>query len=498
VRVTLAVIEAVIAGSGAGDAIEALLPEAVRSRQLTAGTLLTGMMLALADGRPAHLTRVLEALTGLPEDDQKRLGVIEDWKNGPHQLTYRQVEHTNRVIKKVLDKQQPDGAPSPGLQQLCGQLTEASIPAEFKDASTSLAVDWTDVEAWARPVPHDSAEPGADPEARWGHRNVGRAIEEGEMFYGYYLPAAVMVNDEDGPAVPELARRITVCSSAHDPAAAIVPVLEAMTADGIKLGDVLADSGYSHRVPATWASPLRAAGAQLVHDLHPADRGPRGTHHGAIICNGCLYCPATPAPLLQLAALPPAATTAEVAAHDQQTAELSRYKLGVHAAGDADGYRRHACPATAGKIRCPLKPPSMTLGRDRPEVLSVPGHPPACCTQQTITAGPEVAEKTRQKHDYPSAGWRTSYQRRTAAERLNASIKNTAANNIDRGWIRLAGLTPLMLWLTCLTTVRNQRILIAYQARQHHNQRRAAAGLPPRTRKRRRALAGTSAGPAPP
>ncbi len=125
------------------------------------------------------------------------------------------------------------------------------------------------------------------------------------MFYGYYLPAAIMVNDEDGPAVPELVRRITVCSSAHDPAAAIVPVLEAMTAGGIKLGDVLADSGYSHRVPATWASPLRAAGAQLVHDLHPADRGPRGTHQGAIICNGNLYCPATPAPLLQLAALPP-------------------------------------------------------------------------------------------------------------------------------------------------------------------------------------------------
>ncbi len=497
-KVTLAVIEAVIAGSGAGDAIGALLPEAARSRQLTAGTLLADMMLALADGRPAHLTRVLEALTGLPEDDQKRPGVIGDWTNGPHQLTCRQAGHTHRVIKKVPGKQQPDGAPSADLQQLCGQLTEASIPAGFKDASTSLAVDWTDVEARARPVPHDSPGTGADPEARWGHRNVGRAIEEGEMFYGYYLPAAVMVNDEDGPAVPELVRRITVCSSAHDPAAAIVPVLEAMTADGIKPGDVLADSGYSHRIPATRASSLRAAGAQLVHDLHPADRGPRGTHHGAIICNGNLYCPATPAPLPQLVALPPAATTAQVAAHDRQTAGLSRYKLGVHAAGDAGGYRRHACPATAGKIRCPLKPPSMTPGRDRPEILSVPGHPPACCTQQTITAGPEVAEKTRQKHDYPSAGWRTSYQRRTAAERLNASIKDTAANSIGRGWIRLAGLTPLMLWLTCLTAVRNQRILIACQDRQDDNQRRATAGLPPRTRKRRRALAGTSAGPAPP
>ena len=28
--------------------------------------------------------------------------------------------------------------------------------------------------------------------------------------------------------------------------------------------------------------PLRLAGAQLVQDLHPLDRGPRGTHHGAV------------------------------------------------------------------------------------------------------------------------------------------------------------------------------------------------------------------------
>jgi hypothetical protein len=52
VTLTLAGIEAIVAGSGAGEAIEALLPPAVRGRQLTAGTLLAGKMLALADGRP--------------------------------------------------------------------------------------------------------------------------------------------------------------------------------------------------------------------------------------------------------------------------------------------------------------------------------------------------------------------------------------------------------------------------------------------------------------
>jgi hypothetical protein len=209
------------------------------------------------------------------------------------------------------------------------------------------------------------------------------------------------------------------------------------------------------------------------------------------------YCPCTPAPLLQLAALPPGADPADAAVHDQQTAELARYKLGLHAADDASGYRRHACPAAAGKIRCPLRPESMLLDRSRPEILTPPQHPPACCTQQTITAGPEIAEKTRQKHHYPSAAWQLSYRRRTAAERLNSTLKDSAASPIGRGWTRLLGLTPLMLSLACLTAVRNQRILTAYTARQNNTARRAAAGLPPKTRThRRRELSG--APPAPP
>jgi hypothetical protein len=493
VSVPLAVIEQIISSSGAATAIEGMLPAGVRQRQLTAATLLTGMQLTLADGRPAHLTRVHQALVSLPEADQKRLGVIAAWNNGPHQLTYRQVEHTHRLITRALAKTEPDGAPSPGLQQLCDQLLEASIPAQYKQASSSLAADWTDVEAWARAVPAASAGTGTDPEARWGHRNVGRAIEEGEMFFGYYLSAATMVKDENSPAVPELVRRITLTSSAHDPAAAIVPVLTRMAAAGTALGDILADSGYSHRHPSAWAAPLRAAGASLVQDLHPHDRGPRGTHHGAIIANGNLYCPATPAPLLQLIPLPPGAQPAAVASHDQQTAELARYKLGIHAAEDADGNRRHACPATAGKIRCPLRPASMTLDRSRPEILSVPEHPQACCTQHTITADPGIAARTRQKHDYPSHAWRISYRRRTASERLNATIKDTATTSIDRGWIRLTGLTPLLLWLSCLVVVRNQRTLNAFHDRQNHPRPAAAR---PRARRSRRQLAG--AGPAPP
>src|SRR5712692_6059042 len=71
-----------------------------------------------------------------------------------------------------------------------------------------------------------------------------------------------------------------------------------------------------------------------------------------------------------------------------------------------------------------------------------------------------------------------------------------ASGHLTRGWCRLTGLTPLYLWLACLLTIRNQRILAAWDARQADNARRAAAGLPPRTRKRRRrTLASRAAAP---
>jgi hypothetical protein len=148
------------------------------------------------------------------------------------------------------------------------------------------------------------------------------------------------------------------------------------------------------------------------------------------------------------------------------------------------------------KIRCPLRPASMTPDRDRPEILQPPEHPQACCAQQTITVPPDVLAKTAQKHDYPSAAWRRSYSRRTGAERGFATAKDPASNDISRGWCRLTGPTPLMLFTATLLIVRNQRILHAWTARQEETQRRAAAGLPPKTRKRRRkTLAGLAAGP---
>ena len=294
--IPLAVFEEVIDTSGVAPRIEAMLPAGVRPRQLSVRTLLAGMCLAAADHRPAHLTRVHRALTALPEDDQRRLGVLADWKHGPHRLTYRQTERTFGLVADALGKDEPDGLPSPALQAICDDLLEASVPEEFTGTSRSLAADWTDPDSFSRPPPRGTSD-CADPEASWGHRKNNLLRSQDELFYGWYLSAGIMMPEETGPAVPEFARRATVSSCRHDPVRAFAPVLTALPAAGIGLGDILDDSGYSHRDAGAWAVPLRAAGAALVQDLHPHDRDPKGTHAGTVIANGNLYCPQTPRPL---------------------------------------------------------------------------------------------------------------------------------------------------------------------------------------------------------
>ena len=253
--IPLAAWEEIIDASGAAPRVEAMLPVGVRARQLSVRTLLAGMCLTQADGRPAHLTRVHRALTVLPEDEQRRLGVTADWKNGPHLLTYRQTEYTFGLVAGALGKDEPDGLPSPELQAVCDQLLEASVPDKFKDASASLAVDWTGLESFSRPPPRGTSD-CADPEASWGHRKNNLLRSEDELFYGYYLSAGTMAREENQAAVPELARRAEVSSCRHDPVPAFTPVLTAMPEHGIPLGDVLADSGCQVRVPGILQSEL--------------------------------------------------------------------------------------------------------------------------------------------------------------------------------------------------------------------------------------------------
>ncbi|MGH9294562.1 MAG: hypothetical protein ACRD0B_04455, partial [Acidimicrobiales bacterium] len=196
-----------------------------------------------ADGRPAHLSRIHAALLSLPVWDRLRLGVVATWKRGPHTLTYRQVERTFSLVCAALAKEVPDGAPSEALQGLCDALLEASVVAAGAlgaPSSSSLAVDWTDVESFSdhRTKPTGTC---SDKEAAWGHRKGGGPGEKAELFFGYYLSLATMVGDGGREEAPELVRRMNLVSCDHDPVPPMVVVLTSMAAAGTPLGDVICD-----------------------------------------------------------------------------------------------------------------------------------------------------------------------------------------------------------------------------------------------------------------
>jgi hypothetical protein len=468
----------VIDAASIAERIEGLLPSAVRRRQLRVRTLLLGALLIASSHRPMFLRHIHRALVSLPEPEQRRLGVIAPTRTGEHRLTYRQLEYTHALVSRALAKETPDGAPSERLQETLDGLLESSVRACGEPRSDSYALDWTDHEAWARPPTKTRS--SADPEAAWGHRTANHPGQN-ETFFGYHLQLLTTVKDEHGPDVPALIRRMHLASCRHDPPTQIAPVIQRMRQDGIEVSDLLVDSGYSYRQPHTFALPIRALGIQLIMDLHPNDRGPKGTHMGATIANGNLYCPATPTKLLELSPLPPGATAEHAAAHDQHCQELRHYKLSPLTTPDQDGYHRVICPAVQGKARCPLRPQSITLRHQRPTIHKPPQHQPLCCTQQTITVPPQINAKTTQKHDYPSPQHRRSYNRRTAAERANASIKDPATSDITRGSCRLTGLAPTALLTACVIAARNLRTADAFTARQAKTDTHS-----PATRRRRR------------
>ena len=224
----------------------------LRARQLRVRTLLAGTCLAIADGRPMHLTRVHHTLTSPPDHEQARLGVIADWKHGPHRLTCRQTEYTFGLAAAALGKDEPDGLPSQVLQAVCDDLLEASVPARFKDATASVAVDWTDLETFSRP-PSAKGGPAPIPKPPGDTARTTCCAARTSC-----SSATILRRHHDARGERAARRRASPAHDAvvvpDDPVRAVAPVLTAMPAAGIGLGDVLADSGYAHRDAAAWAS----------------------------------------------------------------------------------------------------------------------------------------------------------------------------------------------------------------------------------------------------
>ena len=228
-----------------------------------------------------------------------------------------------------------------------------------------------------------------------------------------------------------------------DPPPAVVPVLSAMVEGGVAVTDVLERLGL--RPPGPRALGARRSGALgATHRDRPASPRPRHPGHPRRDdpsstatstarrrrgrCWSSNHWPAT------------ATGRADRRPRRADAPSWPAYKLGRMTADDPDGYHRVMCPAAMGKVRCPLRPDSMALAHDRPEVLAPPEHPPRCCVQKTITVprlghrqdGPEARLPLQGPSRDPTPGAR-------AAERTFSTVKDPASNDIARGWCRLTG-----------------------------------------------------------
>ena len=493
--------------SGVTEMLEEAVSSSGPPRQLTFRTVLLGILLSISNSKVAHLSAAYRCLCDLSVIDQVRLGVARPGREGLKTASYRMFEHSFNAMMKPID---PSPVPSfrgvaplkrPGhlakkragiettaketmLVGLIDALLEASVP-KAKGEHRCLAVDWTDHESWARPKDKLSEEVSADPDAAWGHAKRNAPGAKDALFWGYYAQVAVVACEEGAEKPdPELIYRVVVKSASIEPADEMAGALERMAASGKGPSDVLADCGYSFKTG--FSRRLRNIGAEPVMDLHPFDRGPKGTFEGAVCANGSLYCPCVPERLLTLGPLVRGAPEKAVAAHDRACAELEHYRFAPLARPDKEGYERVMCPAAAGKLRCPLVEASLNLSFSHPSVTQAPSSPPRCCRQRSITVAPQVNDKTRQKHPYPSPVHRRSYARRTAAERAYARLADPAGEGVRRGWCRLFGTAKNTLMYSLAAVVHNLRLLESRERQDQLEARRASQAVSGPGRKRPR------------
>lgn len=371
------------------------------------------------------------------------------------------------------------------LESVTDALLQATIPTELNLGL--WAIDWTDHEAWARTYRNAKEDKlgvaSADPDAGWGRRHPkgnkisGHAprsndddlagdhrfeLSKVERYYGYIAHFAVTTADTwpDGTA-PEIAASMRV-AAAHDMdgvAPALIDMVDSMQHAGLPVERVIVDRGYSMRTAERWLVPLSDRGVFASFDLPHYQFGRRGTHHGAVIMNGEMYCPHMPDELVNVQ-IPGSSSPPSVwKDYHAAKASLDQYKFRRRGKLTPSLKMRVDCPARAGTCRCPLVPSSQSIPyeKDIPTIEDPPteDEAPKCCTAATLTVPREVGLGVRQLYPHGTKEWIAEYDQRTSVERFNSSLK--FEQRVQHSQIRVLGQAKNTLMLCFAAVATNVR-----------------------------------------
>lgn len=450
--------EKVIDDSGLVTVLEArvaaLHVRSGRPRELSIRALLVGAFLVAQHGT-MHIRRVAPLMNQLPTATKRRLGI-----DRPGGVTTRQVQRLFTTITHAL---RTDGIDA--LDQVFDLLCDATQPDEA-DATTSIALDSTDVESWGRRRSVKSKKKVSDPDARWRGTQNAKAIWKNPLF-GYDLTVAVTIPEIAGADVPLVARRARLRPAAQDVVPTGQDTIAAVAAMQGALGDVVADRAYSARNDGTdFALPVRALGGEPVFALTKYQVGVSGTAHGAVMIDGAPFSPSTPEGLWSITPPLPGSDIASIIRYQQTVAMRAQYALVPHGKRNHNGDQDYRCPAAAGKLRCPLVPKSLAAPYSVTTVLKPPLSvlPGTVCSQATKRF--QATEVPLAQRDlYGTRAWYDSFNRRNRVEGFFGNIKDEARESLRRGIIRVRTKEKIGLWLALAVAAANVRLTQAFRDR---------------------------------
>jgi hypothetical protein len=456
--------ERVIDASGVVPFIEGRIAQAQkrpgRPRELSVRALMVALLLLSETGR-LHLTRVPSLLNALDVASRRRLGVTREGG-----ITFRQVQRLFALITASIrepdspataTENQSSGRPAPlALDDLCDLLLAATLHPEAKDAR-SIAIDGTPIDSWGRSKRKKSRRPSTDPDAAW--RGKGASAWKRPTF-GYNLTVGVTAPEVGGANVP-LAAKAMRLRKITDPGidAALSAVNSVAKLQG-SLSDVLADREYTMTNDGSdFLLPVRALGGEPVFQLTGHQLGAQGTSHGAIIIDGQPFSPSTPKGLWMIEVPEVNASAEKIGEYQDRIALRSQYALVPHSARKPNGSQVFQCPASAGKIQCPLVAGSLDPLSKLSTALMAPATAPpntVCSRKFTTFNAEDIPLSQRELHG--TTEWYFSSSRRNRVEGFFGNLKNEARENIRRGTIRVRGLEKTGLLLLMAVARANLRL----------------------------------------
>lgn len=426
-----------------------------RPRELSVRTLLVALLLLSQTGS-MHLVRVPGMLNNLDAPTRKRLGVVRTCG-----ITRRQVERLYNLIAAALE-----GSAHAHFDGFCDLLLQATLDPACANTN-SIAVDGTSIDSWGRRRRRVDAAGqvswvSSDTDAQWRRKSKDNPWKR--PVFGYDLTVAVTVPEVDGPDAPLAARSMRFRGANRQNVAMGRAVVKEVARQQGVLGDVIADREYTSTIDGRdFVLPVRALGGESVFELTQAQLGARGTTHGAVMIDGHPFSPSVPPALQLLTPPPPGAPWADVAAYQQKVAMREKYALAPHGGRKANGSQVYQCPASAGKLSCPLVPSSKAGAF--PALLAPASAAPGSVCAKKFTTFQATDVPLSQRDLFGSAKWYSSMSRRSRVEGFFGNVKNEACENLRRGTIRVRGLVKTGMLVAFAVASTNLRLADSFAKR---------------------------------